>query len=149
MRWSMEDIKAAGIHIDANGKTTRVGTNGFKPEMIQAGSKTAYRSNKKSNKGTKEKYFIEFALIAAKVEYVKEFQFAPPRKFRADFAVIESKFLCEYEGVFSTEKSRHTTVFGYTKDCEKYNLATINGWRILRYTSANYKDIVRDLKLLL
>ena len=31
--------------------------------------------------------------------------------------------------------SRHTTVGGYAKDCEKYNAAALLGWRVLRYTT--------------
>ena len=40
-------------------------------------------------------------------------------------------------------------VLGYSKDVEKYNLATIQGWSILRYTAKNYKDAANDvLKLI-
>jgi hypothetical protein len=46
-------------------------------------------------------------------------------------------------------KSRHTTVSGYTTDTEKYNLATVEGWRILRYTALNYKDLTDDLNKIL
>ena len=51
----------------------------------------------------------------------------------------------EYEGIFS-EKSGHTTLSGYKKDVEKYNLATKLGWKILRYTADNYFDFENDLK---
>jgi hypothetical protein len=51
----------------------------------------------------------------------------------------------EYEGVFS-EKSRHTTVAGFSEDCRKYNLAIANGWRVLRYTALNYLELYTDLE---
>ena len=50
----------------------------------------------------------------------------------------------EYEGIYS-KKSRHTTQEGYNRDTQKYNLATTNGWRVLRYTADNYKNLETDL----
>ena len=80
-------------------------------------------------------------------EYVEEFEFHPSRKFRFDWAIPTLKIAIEYEGVFS-KKSRHTTVSGYTEDCNKYNEAVKLGWRVLRYTAKNYKNIDQDLKTL-
>lgn len=42
-------------------------------------------------------------------------------------------------------KSGHTTLNGYTKDTDKYNLATIDGWRLLRFTIKNYKQVIKKL----
>lgn len=81
-------------------------------------------------------------------EYVEEHQFHPDRKFRFDWALPSVKVAIEYEGVFS-KKSRHTTVSGFTTDCEKYNLAQISGWIVLRYTAMNYKNLEKDLKKIL
>lgn len=80
-------------------------------------------------------------------EYVDELQFHHKRKFRFDWAIPEWKIAIEYEGIFS-KKSGHTTVSGYTKDCEKYNLATLEGWKILRYTAKNYKELGNDLRFI-
>jgi hypothetical protein len=77
--------------------------------------------------------------------YVEELQFNSTRKFRFDWAIPELKIAIEYEGIFS-KKSGHTTVTGYTKDCEKYNIAAIEGWIILRYTAKNYNNLATDLK---
>jgi hypothetical protein len=44
-----------------------------------------------------------------------------------------------------SNKARHTTVTGYTKDCEKYNAATLMGVKVLRYTTINYHQLVTDL----
>lgn len=63
----------------------------------------------------------------------REYRFAPPRRFRADFAYPERKLLIEVEGGVWT-RGRHTRGTGYSADVEKYNLATINGWRLLRFT---------------
>lgn len=100
-----------------------------------------------------EKEFIKTLLWVLKREgkiknYVEEHQFHHVRKFRFDWAIIDLKIAIEYEGVFS-KKSRHTTIKGFTMDCEKYNLAQIEGWIVLRYTAKNYRDLDNDLKKLL
>jgi len=77
-----------------------------------------------------------------------ELQFAKPRKFRFDFAFPEMKLAIEYEGMFS-EKSGHTSIAGYSDNCQKYNLALKLGWRVLRYTALNYKEVLIDLPLLM
>lgn len=82
------------------------------------------------------------------IDYVTELQFLKPRQFRFDIAIVDKKIAIEYEGLFA-QKSGHTTVTGYTSNCEKYNLAQINGWKVLRYTALNYKDVVNDLRSLL
>lgn len=78
----------------------------------------------------------------------KEVMFAPPRRFRADYFIPSLNVLIEYEGVFMTQKSRHTSVVGYTNDCEKYNLAQKLGFTIFRYTAMNYQNVLEDLKYL-
>lgn len=81
-------------------------------------------------------------------EYVEELVFDDVRKFRFDWAITSLKIAIEYEGIFSN-KSRHTTISGYTEDCEKYNLAIANGWRVLRYTAINYTNLQKDLNCLI
>lgn len=80
--------------------------------------------------------------------FIQEYKFLENRRFKFDYAIPYLKVGIEYEGVISS-KSRHTTISGYTKDCEKYNLAAINGWRVLRYTALNYKDLAIDLKAII
>lgn len=66
---------------------------------------------------------------------VSELMFATEvgRKWRFDFAIPESKLAIEIEGgVWIT--GRHNRASGYLKDMEKYNTATVLGWRILRFT---------------
>ena len=78
-------------------------------------------------------------LLAQHMQYAglptpeREYRFAPPRRFRADFAYPEKMLLIEVEGGVWT-RGRHTRGSGYSADVEKYNLATINGWRLLRFT---------------
>lgn len=79
---------------------------------------------------------------------VEEFKFSKTRKFKADYAIPDKMILIEFEGIISG-KSRHTTITGYTGDCNKYNLAAILGYRVLRYTALNFKDSWRDLETIL
>ena len=82
------------------------------------------------------------------IDFVSEFKFHETRQWRFDISIPSLKIAIEYEGIMS-RKSRHTTIIGYTKDCEKYNAATIAGWRVLRYNAINYKSLGDDLMMLL
>ena len=63
-----------------------------------------------------------------------EYRFAPPRKWRFDFAWPIERVAVELDGgVYSG--GRHTRGSGFVKDCEKLNAATVRGWRVLRYTT--------------
>jgi very-short-patch-repair endonuclease len=85
---------------------------------------------------------------ANKLEMITEFTFHPERKWRFDFVFPSLKAAIEYEGLMS-EKSRHTTIEGYTGDAEKYNAAQQLGWKVLRYTAKNYKNMINDLNKLI
>jgi hypothetical protein len=62
---------------------------------------------------------------------VVEYRFAPPRKFRADYAWPEYGILLEQEGGVYTGQA-HGSVTGILRDMEKYNLAAVRGWRVIR-----------------
>lgn len=71
----------------------------------------------------------------------EEYRFCPGRKFAADFAFPGYQVLIEVEGlVYGHGESRHTSLSGYTKDCEKYNLAAILGYRIIRVTQEHIQN---------
>ena len=67
--------------------------------------------------------------------YYREYQFAPPRKWRFDFAWEADKVAVELEGG-AWSGGRHTRGAGFEDDCEKYNEATRLGWRVLRFTGS-------------
>lgn len=69
---------------------------------------------------------------------VREHRFHSERKWRFDFAWPDQKVALEIEGW-----GRHQTFDGYRKDCEKYNAATLLGWRVLRVMAADKRQ-VRD-----
>lgn len=83
-------------------------------------------------------------LREAGIEFVEEYRFDKVRRFRFDLAIPARKLAIEYEGLNSA-KSRHTTLKGYTGDATKYNLATVLGWRVLRYTALNFSEFKTDL----
>ena len=66
-------------------------------------------------------------------ELVEEFMFHPTRKWRADFAHLESKLLIEIEG--GAYGGRHTRGKGFVEDLDKYASAWLHGYTVLRIGS--------------
>ncbi len=66
-------------------------------------------------------------------EFETEYRFAAPRRWRFDVAWVSIKLAVEIEGGVHS-RGRHTRPIGYEKDCEKYNTALVQGWRVLRVT---------------
>ena len=66
-------------------------------------------------------------------ELKREFRFHQTRKWRADFAHIESRTLIEIEGGIYIQ-GRHNRPQGFAADAEKYLEAALDGWRVLRLT---------------
>ena len=69
-----------------------------------------------------------------------EYMFAKElkRKFRFDYCYTKHKLAIEIEGGIWIN-GRHNRASGFIKDMEKYNIACILGYRILRFT-------IQDLK---
>jgi len=65
---------------------------------------------------------------------IMEYRFHPVRRWRFDVAFPASRVAVELEGGIWVEGG-HSRGSGVVKDIEKYNSATLLGWRILRYTS--------------
>ena len=63
----------------------------------------------------------------------REYRFAHPRRFRADFCWPVQNLIVECEGGAYVQ-GRHTRGKGFEKDCEKYNIAAELGYTVLRYT---------------
>lgn len=72
-------------------------------------------------------------------EPVREHRFSTDRKWRFDFAWPNQMLAVEVEGG-TRVNGRHNRHSGFQGDCEKYNHATLMGWRVLRYTG----DMVRS-----
>lgn len=70
---------------------------------------------------------------------VPEHRFAPPRRWRFDWAWPDIRLALEVEGGVWTG-GRHTRGAGFVKDMEKYNAATIAGWRVVRCTPGDVRS---------
>lgn len=65
---------------------------------------------------------------------IKEFKFHDKRRWKFDFAIPDLKVAIEIEGGIYTN-GRHVRGRGYEKDCEKYNNAVLEGWKLFRITN--------------
>lgn len=75
-----------------------------------------------------------FQLMAAKLpEPVRELRFAPPRRWRFDFAWPDRMVAVEVEGG-TWNGGRHVRPAGFAADCQKHNTAARLGWVVLRFT---------------
>jgi hypothetical protein len=100
---------------------------------------------------------LAFHLDALKIDYRREYKFGRdlvgnPKKgirealakrglkdWRFDFAIPNRRIAAEVEGGAFTG-GRHTRGAGFTADCRKYNRATLEGWRVLRFTGTEIKN---------
>jgi very-short-patch-repair endonuclease len=83
---------------------------------------------------------LSVQLEQAGIPFEREYRFAPPRRWRADFRLAELNYfspsdelLIEIDGG-SWVAGRHTRGSGFEKDAEKLNAAAELGYRVLRYT---------------
>lgn len=65
-------------------------------------------------------------------EPVQEYRFHVERLWRFDFCWPEHKVALEVEGGV-WKRGRHNRPKGFIADCEKYNAAAADGWRVFRY----------------
>jgi len=79
-----------------------------------------------------ERDFLVACRLLRIPEPIREYQFAPPRRFRFDFAWPDQRVAVEIEGG-EYVCGRHTRGRGFSVDCEKYNLAVMANWRVLRF----------------
>ena len=80
----------------------------------------------------------------------REYRFHPVRRFRFDFAWPSLKVAVEIDGGTWTG-GRHTRGKGYESDCVKFNIASCEGWSVLRGTTGMVRsgDLVASLEELI
>lgn len=94
---------------------------------------------------------LALQLDRAGILYEKQFKFHPARKWKADFALMESqmpfdrellnlKILVECEGGVWKKGLGHSSGTGIARDIEKHNEAQICGYRVLRFESNAIKN---------
>jgi very-short-patch-repair endonuclease len=79
----------------------------------------------------------------------EEYKFNPERNWRFDFAIPSLKIAVEFEGGIFTPGTSHNSPKTFTKDSNKYNSASILGWKVLRFTAMNYKELTNQLNQIL
>lgn len=77
---------------------------------------------------------------------IKEYKFHPERRWRFDFAIPQYKIAIEVEGGIWT-RGRHTRPKGFLSDMEKYNMATLMGWRVFRTTPRDLYSVATIVML--
>jgi len=73
-----------------------------------------------------------------------EYKFHPVRRWRADFAHLDSMTLIEVEGGHWMPKSRHTSGKGFEGDCEKYLEAALLGFKVIRLVEKQLDAVTLD-----
>jgi len=90
------------------------------------------------NKRYENQLFEQIKNLGLK-EPLREYHFHRTRKWRFDFAYPEEHLAFEVEGGIWSG-GRHTRGAGFEGDCEKYNEAAVDGWRVLRFTPKMVMD---------
>lgn len=101
--------------------------------MCKQTIRKAKKSRQTANKALATDVFTVICKTDLGVECVKEYKFHPERRWRFDYAIPEYKIALEVEGGVWTQ-GRHTRPQGFLGDVEKYNAATLMGWRVFRTT---------------
>ncbi|WP_353627563.1 hypothetical protein ABNQ24_12415 [Ralstonia pseudosolanacearum] len=71
--------------------------------------------------------------------FEREHRFAPPRRWKFDFANPALMVALEVEGGHWVN-GRHSRGSGFQADCIKYSTAAVMGWRVLRFTTDQVKS---------
>lgn len=75
------------------------------------------------------------------IDLHSEYCFAPPRRFRFDFAHLPSKIAIELQGGIFKPNTRHINGAALLEEHEKLNLAASLGWRIFYISIKTVSDI--------
>jgi very-short-patch-repair endonuclease len=80
-----------------------------------------------------EELLFQHIKLVGLPEPEREYRFAPPRRYRADFAYPEQKILVEVQGGIYT-RGAHSRGTGLERDYEKINLAQLNGFMVFQFS---------------
>lgn len=105
---------------------------------VEAPTKRTRSASAPRGRSTLELSFIRQATEAGIPPWVEEYRFDADRKWRFDFAWPSIRLAVEVEGG-THSGGRHTRGAGYVADCDKYNAATISGWRVLRFPGGHLR----------
>lgn len=74
---------------------------------------------------------------------IREHRFAPPRRYRFDFAFIDKRIGIDLQGAVWI-RGGHSTGTGINNDCNKNNLAVLNGWKFFKFTVNHLRDTPKE-----
>lgn len=101
----------------------------------------AEKAPKKPGKVSPLERLMEFQILTAGLpKPAREHQFFSDRQWRFDFAFPSILLALEVEGGSWMAKGGHTTGKGFEEDCEKYSVAAVLGWRVIRATGKQVKS---------
>lgn len=84
---------------------------------------------------------LALQLKASGLVFEREYFAIKGRRFRFDFAIPSADLLIEVQGgTYAKGKMGHATGSGMARDMEKYNLATLDGWRIILLDEKMVRD---------
>lgn len=78
-------------------------------------------------------------LLECPEQPLREYCFAPPRRWRFDFAWPNIKLAVEVHGGIWIS-GRHNRPSGFSRDLAKMNKAQMLGWRVLQFTRKDVED---------
>lgn len=90
------------------------------------------------------KFEMDWRMLHPDLDLETEHRFHPTRKWRFDFAHLDSRVAVEIEGGHWVS-GRHTRGSGFEKDCEKYLQAALRGWVVLRIPGSMIQPDVMDI----
>ena len=73
------------------------------------------------------------------IAFCRQHLYAHGRRLRADFAFPKARLLVEVQGGVFTRQA-HGSITGVKADNDRLNAATLNRWRVLRFTPDEVKD---------
>jgi very-short-patch-repair endonuclease len=98
------------------------------------------RPSRKSHLEERMALWIDREQLPRPVRQLRFAKEAIGRNWMFDFAWPDRAIALEIEGGTFMAKGAHTTGLGMMKDAEKYNAATLLGWRVFRVTDRMFRD---------
>ncbi len=77
--------------------------------------------------------------------WIPEYKFISERKFKFDYGHLKLKIAVEMEGGIY-QGTGHAKTGRYLSDLEKYNMAILRGWLLLRYAYGQENLIANDVR---
>jgi hypothetical protein len=99
----------------------------------------APQKQKKPRRDYKAEFIKQLDLAGLPIP-ASEITFAPPRRWRFDWAYQDRRIAIEYQGGNYTGKGGHNTVKGLKNDYEKFSEAAIRGWMLILIDSGSVRS---------